>query len=50
MLQVGLDVIRHTAGADKVATLLCRILLEGLAAVPPTDAELDSVRRLPGRR
>jgi AcrR family transcriptional regulator len=41
MRQVGLDVIRHTAGADKVATLLCRILLEGLAAVPPTDAELD---------
>jgi AcrR family transcriptional regulator len=41
MLQVGLDVIRHTSGADKVATLLCRILLEGLAAVPPTDAELD---------
>jgi AcrR family transcriptional regulator len=41
MLQVGLDVIRHNAGADKVATLLCRILLEGLAAVPPTDSELD---------
>ena len=41
MLQVGLDVIRHNAGADKVATLLCRILLEGLAAVPPTDAALD---------
>jgi AcrR family transcriptional regulator len=41
MLQVGLDVIRHNAGADKVATLLCRILLEGLAAVPPTDADLD---------
>jgi AcrR family transcriptional regulator len=41
MLQVGLDVIRHSAGADKVAMLLCRILLEGLAAVPPTDAQLD---------
>jgi AcrR family transcriptional regulator len=41
MLQVGLDVIRHNAGADKVATLLCRILLEGLAAVPPTDDDLD---------
>ncbi|HKP40378.1 TetR/AcrR family transcriptional regulator [Mycobacterium sp.] len=41
MLQVGLDVIRHNAGADKVATLLCLILLEGLAAVPPTDAQLD---------
>ena len=41
MLQVGLDVIRHNASADKLAELLCRILLEGLAAVPPTDAELD---------
>jgi AcrR family transcriptional regulator len=41
MLQVGLDVIRHNAGADKVATVLCRILLEGLAAVPPTDSHLD---------
>ena len=41
MLQVGLDVMRHNSGADKVATLLCRILLEGLAAVPPTDAALD---------
>ena len=41
MLQVGLDVIRHNAGPDKVATVLCRILLEGLAAVPPTDAHLD---------
>ncbi|GFG55642.1 TetR family transcriptional regulator [Mycolicibacterium agri] len=41
MLQVGLDVIRHNAGADKLAELLCRILLEGLASVPPTDDELD---------
>jgi AcrR family transcriptional regulator len=41
MLQVGLDVIRHNAGADKVASLLCRILLEGLAAQPPSDEELD---------
>jgi AcrR family transcriptional regulator len=41
MRQVGLDVIRHSAGADKVAALLCRILLEGIAAVPPTDDELD---------
>ena len=41
MLHVGLDVIRHNAGADKLATVLCRILLEGLAAKPPTDAHLD---------
>ncbi|MGW5381570.1 TetR/AcrR family transcriptional regulator [Nocardia sp. NPDC003963] len=41
MLQVGLDVIRHNAPADRVAVLLCRILLEGLAARPPADVELD---------
>jgi AcrR family transcriptional regulator len=41
MLQVGLDVIRYNASADKLAELLCRILLEGLAGVPPTDAQLD---------
>lgn len=41
MLQVGLDVMRHNAAATKVASLLCRILLEGLATRPPTDARLD---------
>ncbi|OBK80060.1 TetR family transcriptional regulator [Mycobacterium sp. 1274761.0] len=41
MLQVGLDVIRQNAGPDQVATLMCRIILEGLAAVPPTDEDLD---------
>ncbi|MEB3981314.1 TetR/AcrR family transcriptional regulator [Mycobacterium sp. 663a-19] len=41
MLQVGLDVIRHTASADQVAELLCRIILQGLAARPPTDSALD---------
>ncbi|MCV7153731.1 TetR/AcrR family transcriptional regulator [Mycolicibacterium pyrenivorans] len=41
MLQVGLDVMRHNAAADKVAVLMCRILLEGLASGTPTDAELD---------
>lgn len=41
MLQVGLDVLRHTAQVDRVAMLLCRILLEGLATRRPTDAELD---------
>lgn len=41
MLQVGLDVIRHNAGADRSAVLLCRILLEGLATVAPTDEQLD---------
>lgn len=41
MLQVGLDVIRHNAPTDRVAALLCRIILDGLASRPPGDAELD---------
>ncbi|OMC47114.1 TetR/AcrR family transcriptional regulator [Mycobacterium sp. IS-1264] len=41
MLQVGLDVMRHTAPADQVAELLCRIILQGLAARPYTDSALD---------
>jgi AcrR family transcriptional regulator len=41
MLQVGLDVMRHNAPADQVAELLCRIILQGLAAQPPTDLALD---------
>lgn len=41
MLQVGLDVMRHGASPDKLAELLCRILLEGLADVPPADDQLD---------
>jgi AcrR family transcriptional regulator len=46
MLHVGLDVIRHEAAADRVAALLCRILLYGLASRPPADAELDRSRAL----
>jgi len=42
MRQVGLDVIRHNASADKVAALMCRILLQGLATQPPTDERLDN--------
>jgi AcrR family transcriptional regulator len=41
MLHVGLDVIRRKAAADRVAAVLCRILLDGLASRPPGDAELD---------
>lgn len=41
MLQVGLDVMRHKAAADPVSALLCRIILQGLASQPPSDAELD---------
>ncbi len=41
MLQVGLDVMRHKSPADQVAGLLCRIILQGLAARSPTDSALD---------
>jgi AcrR family transcriptional regulator len=41
MLQVGLDVIRHNSSPDQVAGLLCRIILQGLAARSPTDSALD---------
>jgi AcrR family transcriptional regulator len=40
MLQVGLDVLRHNATTSRVASLLCRIMLDGLAIGQPTDAEL----------
>ncbi len=48
MLRVGLDVIRFNASADKLAELLCRILLEGMAAVAThrcTARQLRGVRR-----
>jgi AcrR family transcriptional regulator len=41
MMHVGLDVIRHTAGADEAAALLCRIMLQGLAARPHSDEKLN---------
>jgi AcrR family transcriptional regulator len=41
MLQVALDVIRRDAPGDRVAALLCRIMLEGLAAGRPSDSELE---------
>lgn len=41
MLHVGLDVIRHNASSDAVATVKCRMALYGLAAERPTDAALD---------
>lgn len=40
MLQVGLDVLRHNATTSRVASLLCRIMLDGLATGRPTDEEL----------
>jgi AcrR family transcriptional regulator len=41
MLQVGLDVLRRNAATERVATVLCRVMLEGLAAAQPSDAELS---------
>ncbi len=41
MLQVGLDVVRHNSAPDDVATVLCQIILNGLARRPPRDADLD---------
>lgn len=46
MLQVGLDVIRHNASAAQVAGLMCRIVLQGLAARAPSDSGLDRSRAL----
>ena len=41
MLHVGLDVIRHKASTDELATLKSQIALEGLAVDVPSDADLD---------
>ncbi|MFN8225635.1 MAG: TetR/AcrR family transcriptional regulator [Mycobacterium sp.] len=46
MLHVGLDVIRHKASSDAVATLKCRMALHGLATKRPTDAMLDRSRAM----
>ena len=50
MLQVGLDIMRHNAATDRVATLLCRIMLEGLAEGRPSDRRAWSIRRVRCRR
>jgi AcrR family transcriptional regulator len=44
MLHVGLDVIRRNAPVDQVASIMCRILLQGLASRPHSDAKLDRSR------
>src|SRR6202012_2199904 len=41
MMHVGLDIIRHTSGADETAKILCRIMLHGLASRPLPDDRLD---------
>jgi AcrR family transcriptional regulator len=40
-MHAGLDVIRHNASPEQVATMLCRIMLQGLASRPRNDEELD---------
>ena len=42
VLQVGLDVMRGDADPVQVATLLCRILLEGIATGDLSDRRLDA--------
>ncbi|MGA7133375.1 MAG: TetR/AcrR family transcriptional regulator [Mycobacterium sp.] len=41
MMHVGLDIIRHTAGADQTAVVMCRIMLHGLASRPYSDEKLN---------
>jgi AcrR family transcriptional regulator len=41
MMHVGLDIIRHTGGADQTAVVMCRIMLHGLASRPYSDPELN---------
>ncbi|WP_428341310.1 TetR/AcrR family transcriptional regulator [Mycobacterium sp.] len=41
MMHVGLDIIRHTGGADQTAVVMCRIMLHGLASRPYSDSELN---------
>jgi AcrR family transcriptional regulator len=40
-MHAGLDVIRQNSSPEQVATVLCRIMLRGLATRPPSDEELD---------
>lgn len=46
MLSVGLDVIRHNAPSERVAGVLCRVMLNGLARRSPKDAALDKSKAL----
>lgn len=41
MLHISLGVLRDVPGAEHVASIRCRILLEGIATGPHTDGELD---------
>ncbi|MDN2502488.1 TetR/AcrR family transcriptional regulator, partial [Nocardia nova] len=41
MLHIGLSVLHRENSADRVATVVCRLLLDGLPAVPASPAALD---------
>ena len=41
MLYISLGVFRDVLGAEQLPAIRCRIVLEGVAVHPPTDAELD---------
>jgi AcrR family transcriptional regulator len=41
MLYISLGVFRDVPGAGQLPAIRCRIMLEGVAVHPPTDAELD---------
>ncbi|AHH18947.1 putative transcriptional regulator, TetR family [Nocardia nova SH22a] len=41
MLHIGLSVLHRENSADRVATVVCRLLLDGLPAQPAVPAELD---------
>jgi AcrR family transcriptional regulator len=41
MLYISLGVFRDVRGAEQLPAIRCRIMLEGVAVDPPTDAELD---------
>ena len=41
MLHVGLGLFHRYTAVDRVAGLLCEIMIHGVAAVPAADAELD---------
>jgi AcrR family transcriptional regulator len=42
MLHTAVGLLHRTAGAQQVATLKCRMLLEGVALQPPKKGELDA--------
>lgn len=46
MLSVGLDVIRNKAAPERVANLLCGIMIDGLARRSPRDTTLDKSKAM----